>query len=110
MNRHTARAAIVVAIAASMSACTVAKTLTPTGGSRSDGTVKLSYQYGAFEQPKIDMQQGQQAATARCQAWGYEGAEAFGGSTEQCQQSNAYGCVSALVTVEFQCIGAQKPQ
>ena len=33
-----------------LSGCAVQKQLVPTGGSRSDGTVKLAYEYGAFEQ------------------------------------------------------------
>ena len=56
------------AIALSLTGCVVNKELVPTGGSRSDGTVVLSYTYGLFEQPKIDAVQGQQSAAQRCRA------------------------------------------
>lgn len=51
------------------------KQLVPTGGSKSDGTVRMSYSYGMFESPVVDPQQGMNAAKARCAAWGYSGAE-----------------------------------
>jgi hypothetical protein len=44
-------------------------------------------------------------ATSRCSAWGFDGAEAFGGVTEECQSYNAYGCVRQHVTIKYQCIG-----
>ena len=34
--------------------CAVTKIPVPTGGSRSDGTVQLSYEYGLFQVPKVD--------------------------------------------------------
>jgi hypothetical protein len=92
------------------SGCAVQKTLVPTGGSRSDGTVELAYEFGMFETPKIDPSQGIEAATQRCAAWGYSGAEPFGGQKSQCQQSNGYGnCTRTLVTVQYQCTGAAQP-
>jgi hypothetical protein len=42
--------------------CAVQKELVPTGGSRADGTVKLSYEFGLFEVQKLDAQQGMKAA------------------------------------------------
>lgn len=105
------RATIVALIATAMTGCVVQKELVPTGGSRSDGTVTLSYTYGAFEQPKVDYQQGAQTAADRCGAWGYEGAQAFGGSTSNCLSHDMYGgCTLMQVTVQYQCTGAAKPQ
>lgn len=92
-----------------LAACATTKVMQPIGGSRSDGTVKLAYEYGAFENPKVDAGQAAQAATARCQAWGYQHAEPFGGYVTQCTASNGYGCVRTMVTVEFQCTGANTP-
>ena len=63
------RTAIILAVATAMSGCAVQKTLTPTGGSRSDGTVKLSYVVGAFEKPVVNYAQAQSAAMQRCAAW-----------------------------------------
>lgn len=98
---------IVAAVAAvTMSGCAVQKTLTPTGGSRSDGVVRLSYTLNMFEKPVVDYAQAAYAARQRCAAWGYSDAESFGGETQDCQQYNGYGnCVQALITVEYQCTG-----
>ncbi|WP_366145496.1 YecR family lipoprotein [Methylovulum sp.] len=76
------------------------------GGSRSDGTVKLSFEYGMFEVPKLDEQQGLSVAKQRCAAWGYTGTEPFGGSTKTCTSSSNSGCNRWLVTVEYQCTGS----
>ncbi len=81
------------------------KQLVPTGGSKSDGTVRMSYSYGMFESPVVDPQQGMNAAKARCAAWGYSGAEPFGGFTSQCSQPSSSGCMQTLVTIEYQCTG-----
>ena len=88
-----------------LSGCATKKDLVPTGGSRADGTVNLSYEYGGIEQPQIDIAQGTAAATSRCQSWGYSGAEAFGGVVRTCQASNQYGCIRWNATMTFQCLG-----
>jgi hypothetical protein len=89
------------------SGCTVQKQLVPTGGSRADGTVSLSYEFGMFERPQVDGTQGVVAAQQRCAAWGYSGAEPFGGSLNRCQAADGYGnCVRTLVTVTYQCTGS----
>jgi hypothetical protein len=83
--------------------------MTATGGSKSDGTVKLSYQYGIFDEVKIDNNHAIQTAIKKCGRWGYTNAEAFGGSISHCQAYNGYGnCVRRLVTTEYQCIGNAK--
>ncbi|WP_242638492.1 YecR family lipoprotein [Pantoea ananatis] len=91
-----------------LSGCAAKKQMVPTGGSKSDGTVRMSYSYGMFEKPVIDPQQGMTAAKARCSAWGYNGAEAFGGFTSQCSQPSSSGCMQTTVTVEYQCTGDLK--
>lgn len=85
--------------------CAAQKTLTPTGGSRSDGIVKLSYEYGQYEIPQVDKDSGVAVAKQRCAAWGYTGAEAFGGQTKQCNNTSMGSCVQWMVTVEYQCTG-----
>lgn len=100
-----------VVLAAWLSGCVTQKVLQATGGSRSDGTVKMSYQVGLFEKAQVDMNQGAMLAAQRCRAWGYSDAEPFGGSTSVCQQRNAYGnCLDAIVTIEYQCTNAQERQ
>ena len=86
-----------------MQGCAVQKQLVPTGGSRADGMVKLSYEYELFEVPKIDQQQGVMLAQQRCSAWGYKNAEPFGGSMQSCIRPTHNGCVRWLVSIEYQC-------
>jgi len=88
-----------------LSGCAVNKEWIPTGGSRSDGTVRLAYEYGEFQVPKLSADQAMETARQRCAAWGYTGAEPFGGTVRTCSQGNAYGCNVFRVTAEFQCTG-----
>ena len=46
--------------------------------------MRLSYTYGPFEQPHASEQEALSLAASRCGAWGYEGAEAFGGAEQRC--------------------------
>jgi hypothetical protein len=86
--------------------CATPEVMQATGGSRADGTVDLSYEYGIFQQPIVDMNAAIVTATNRCQAWGYTAAEPFGGQINHCNQMNGYGqCLDMLVTVKYQCTG-----
>ncbi len=100
------RTALAVSVCAVLAACATQEVLQATGGSRADGTVELSYEYGLFQRPVVDMQAGLVTATARCRAWGYASAEPFGGQINHCNGYNGYGnCVDMLVTVKYQCTG-----
>ena len=88
--------------------CATTKILQATGGSRADGIIELSYEYGGFERPVVDWNQALTAAKERCKAWGYSGAESFGGTKSLCQAANAYGCLQYFVTVPYQCTGPVK--
>lgn len=94
-----------VVVTIGLSGCATTKEWSATSGSRSDGVVKLSYEYGLFEQPQVSEQQGVELAKSRCIAWGYSGAEAFGGLTRVCNNRTPSGCNSWLVTREYQCLG-----
>jgi len=100
----------VALVSVSLAACAVQTQMVPTGGSRADGTVKLSYDFGAFQVPRVDPAQGIAAATARCKAWGYTGAEAFGGGTRSCTNGSMGSCNAFRVTVEYQCTGNPPPR
>ena len=94
---------------ATLNGCASIKTLQATGGSKADGVVELSYQYGMFEAPQVQWDQGLVTAQQRCKAWGYKNAEAFGGTTSQCQARNGYGnCTRHFVTAKYQCISASQ--
>lgn len=86
-----------------LSGCATQKEWMALGGSRSDGTVKLAYEYGMFEKPVIERAQGYNLALQKCQVWGYSGTEPFGSTMSQCIATNQYGCVRWRVTAEFQC-------
>lgn len=87
--------------------CATTKDWSATGGSRADGTVRLSYEFGPFEKPELNEQQAVTLAAQRCKTWGYTGAEAFGGATSVCNlPSGGFGgCSRWLVTKEYQCTG-----
>jgi len=86
--------------------CAVQKDWVATGGSRADGTIRLSYEYGFLESPQVSESQAVSLAAQRCAVWGYDGAEAFGGTITNCNQPDGFGgCNRWLVTAEFQCLG-----
>lgn len=98
---------LLILIALSFSACAVQKEMVATGGSRADGTIKLSYQVSPIELPIIDENRSLTAAAQRCQAWGYENAEKFGGSNTTCTSPSFVGCALYTITTEYQCTGTQ---
>ena len=93
-------------IALSITGCATTKNWSATGGSRSDGVVKLSYEMGLFEQPQVNEQEGVNLAKQRCSSWGYNNSEAFGGLTKVCSESGSSGCTRWIVTKEYQCLGS----
>lgn len=85
--------------------CAVQKDMLATGGSKADGTVDVSYEYGLFEQPIVNPQQGLESAVKRCKGWGYKNAESFDAARNQCLAFNGYGdCVQTRVTMTYQCL------
>ena len=101
------RVATIILCCAAVVGCVqpVRKDLIPIGGSRADGTVKLAFEFNAFEQPQLDYEQGRQSAKSRCVGWGYTDAEPFGAASQQCLAANQYGCFRTMVTVTYQCTG-----
>ena len=101
---------LIVASALALNGCATPIDWVATGGSRSDGTVRLGYSYGGFEVPQVNEQQAINLANRKCTSWGYTSAEAFGGVLKTCTASNGYGCVAWNVQTEFQCTGAPSQQ
>lgn len=91
-------------------AAPVTKYMNATGGSKADGIVKMSYEYGLFEAPRVDKEQALVEATSRCTGWGYTGAEPFGSETRQCTNFNTLlkDCDQWTATVQYQCTGQAK--
>lgn len=94
----------VIVLAVAVTACTDHVTPIDTGGSRSDGVVKMSFEYKGRQKPIVDWHTAHQVALRRCRQWGYTRTEAFGGVVQQCQGSNQYGCNRWFVTRSYQCI------
>jgi len=92
---------------AMLAGCGVNKEWIAAGGSRADGTVKLSFEYSVSDSSQIDVEQGVSVATQRCEEWGYTGgAEPFGGVDRKCQQVDGHGnCMEWMVIAEYQCTG-----
>ena len=97
------RSIILILLTLLATGCATQKHWTATGGSRSDGIIKLSYEYGMLEKPDISLAQGISLAKRRCASWGYNNAEAFGGTMKQCTSYGSYGCNRWIVTAEYQC-------
>ncbi|AYN27070.1 hypothetical protein D8682_08790 [Buttiauxella sp. 3AFRM03] len=93
-----------------VSGCSVKKEMTTIGDSKADGTVRIGYMVGGSEKPVVDVQQGATLAGKKCHAWGYTGAEAFGGQQNKCAHFNAYGCAITKVFIEYQCTGGKAVQ
>jgi len=90
-----------------LSGCATPVNMVPTGGSRADGTVNMSYEYGLFQEPVIDVNQAMVSANQTCAGWGYSGSKPFGGQTTKCEAQDGNGtCLRFLATVAFQCTGA----
>jgi len=82
----------------------VQKDLLITDGSRADGTLTLSYEYGAFEQPEVNWDNAKQKTIDKCRSWGYSGAEFFEAGERRCLSFDAYGgCNQWRVTYKAQC-------
>lgn len=97
---------LVFGLAMMLSGCAVTKDWSATGGSRADGVVRLSYELGELETVQLNESQAVRLAAQRCKTWGYSGAEAFGGTTRQCNKLGGFsGCAQWMVTKEFQCTG-----
>jgi YecR-like lipoprotein len=89
-----------------LASCATTKEFTATNGSRADGTVTLSYEYGLFESPQENQEQGITLASSTCAGWGYSSSQPFG-EIQQCNGVNGYGrCVHWMVTRRYQCVGS----
>lgn len=101
MKKYTLLLSLIV-----LTGCTQTVQITPfpTGGSKADGTVTMTYNYGHLEIPEVDWEEADKTATAKCKAWGYNKAESFGGKLTKCTAYNGYGCVRTQVDVTYQCL------
>lgn len=88
-----------------LAGCATPTAMSATGGSKADGIVEMSYEYGEFQQPVIDPEQGMASAVKRCKAWGYKKAEPFDGGVSTCIIPGGFGgCSRMRQTISYQCI------
>lgn len=93
-----------VATAVVLAGCATVTHMAATGGSRSDGIVKLSFEVGEFDKVDINEADALRTARQRCAVWGYTDADPFEGITRQCQGRGMFGtCGQWFVTKEYQC-------
>ncbi len=94
------------ALASGLTACAVNTPvdMTPTGGSKADGTVLLSYQFNTVQRPVINWPAETEKAARKCRAWGYSSAERFGGTRTRCVDFNEFGCSWYEGVAVFQCL------
>lgn len=87
-----------------LSACSTNMEMKATGGSKSDGTVTLSFDHATILDPIIDEKKALQTAQSKCKVWGFRNAKAFGGSTKKClEEYKTGGCVAYRVKKVYQC-------
>ena len=89
------------------SGCTVTVVPVATGGSRSDGIVKMSYEFSPITIPQVDQTAAIRKAAQYCKNWGYDTAEPFDAGLTSCSQPSAFGCDMHLTTIEYQCMHSE---
>jgi hypothetical protein len=91
------------ALLLSLAACATSQKWAVSGGDRSDGVVRVSYDYPEFQQPEVSDAQAMKIALGRCSGWGYEAARPIPGQTRQCSNMEGANCNLWTVTREYQC-------
>ena len=89
--QHGTGCFVLLLLLLTITSCAVYKPWLPTRGSSADGIVRLSFGSHSWELPQVSAQQGIEVARARCQAWGYQDAQAFGSYTRSCTQYASTG-------------------
>jgi len=91
------------ALLLSLGACATSQKWTVTGVDRTDGVVKVSYEYPEFQQPEVSDAQAMKIAMGRCSGLGYDAARPIPGQTRQCSNMEGANCNLWTVTREYQC-------
>jgi hypothetical protein len=91
------------ALLLNLAACATSQKWAVTGGDRSDGVVRVSYDYPEFQQPEVSDAQAMKIALGRCSGWGYEAARPIPGQTRQCSNMEGANCNLWTVTRKYQC-------
>ena len=99
----TLRFLVSAALLLNLAACATSQKWAVSGGDRSGGVVRVSYDYPEFQQPEVSDAQAMKIALGRCAGWGYEAAKPIPGQTRQCSNMEGANCNLWTVTREYQC-------
>ncbi|HEU5135652.1 MAG TPA: YecR family lipoprotein [Steroidobacteraceae bacterium] len=91
------------ALLLNLAACATTSRWAVSGGDRSDGVVRISYEYPESEQPSVSDEQARKLALGRCEGWGYDDARPIAGQIRQCSNMEGTNCNLWTVTREYQC-------
>jgi hypothetical protein len=89
-----------------LSSCKTTRYLSVVDGSKSDGTLIMAHNSYGIETSIVQWDDALAKARKSCQEWGYEDAEFFGGSWNECTAYNEYGCTARIVYYKCQCTGS----
>ncbi|HEU4779481.1 MAG TPA: YecR family lipoprotein [Steroidobacteraceae bacterium] len=89
-----------------LAACATSQKWAVSGGDRTDGVVRVSYEYPEFQQPSVTDEQAMKIALGRCAGWGFDEAEPIAGQIRQCSNMEGSNCNLWTVTREYQCTQA----
>ena len=73
-----------------------------TDGSKSGATIKMECSYDELLETPNELYEAQNIAMQKCQAWGYDQAEPFGGITTKCLSLD---CHYKKAEIIYQCLG-----
>jgi hypothetical protein len=99
----TLRLLSAAALLLSLTACATSQKWAVSGGDKSDGMVRISYEYPEFQQPEVSDEQALKIALVRCEGWGFQDAEPIAGQLRQCSNMEGANCNLWTVTREYQC-------
>jgi len=91
------------ALLLNLAACATNQKWAISGGDRSGGVVRVSYEYPEFRQPEVSDDQAMKIALGRCAGWGFDKASPIPGQTRQCSNMEGANCNLWTVTREYQC-------
>lgn len=94
---------IAAALLLNLAACATSQEWSVSGGDRSFGVVRVSYEYPEFQQPAVTDEQAEKIALGRCAGWGFDDAEPIAGQIRQCSNMEGSNCNLWTVTREYQC-------
>jgi hypothetical protein len=101
--KSSLRVLISAALLLSLAACATSQKWAVSGGDRTDGVVRISYEYPEFQQHDVSDEQAMKIALGRCEGWGYHDAEPIAGQLRRCSNMEGSNCNLWTVTREYQC-------